>query len=163
VLYENDSVLCYIWRSCACAPCSVARSQFGQNFYADSTQCENDSALCYIAQSHHKFANISAKSKPNAKIFWALTSNLRGVDWWKNRESKISCYCLFNLCPWFLVDSENPLNRKEFPLLREKRGVSKHTITTSWIRQTKSASKNYLKLTNFDFKQINTCNRLFMY
>jgi hypothetical protein len=61
------------------------------------------------ARSHHKFANNSAKAKPNTKIFCrALTSDLWGIYWWKNRGSKISWHCpfkvglKFNFCLWKL-------------------------------------------------------------
>jgi hypothetical protein len=40
-------------------------------------------------------AIISANTMSYAKRFSLLIRDIYGVDWWKNRGSKISCYCPF--------------------------------------------------------------------
>jgi hypothetical protein len=37
--------------------------------------------------------------------FTLLIRDIYGVDWWKNRGSKISCYCPFNYCTLSLIQS----------------------------------------------------------
>jgi hypothetical protein len=70
IFFSADQNFFYILRTI-----SIVMFTFGWFFVIpkvweiDSVLCQIDSELCHIAQSRHIFTNISAKSKPNSKMF----------------------------------------------------------------------------------------------